>query len=64
MDRGLAKAIEAKGSAAALAAAIKITKQALSQWSRVPAHHVIEIERVTGIKREILRPDLYPHRRG
>lgn len=35
-----------------------ITPQAISQWRQVPAERVIEVERVTGISRHELRPDL------
>ena len=35
-----------------------ITPQAISQWRQVPAERVLEVERVTGIARESLRPDL------
>jgi DNA-binding transcriptional regulator YdaS (Cro superfamily) len=35
-----------------------ITPQAISQWRQVPADRVIEIERITGISRHELRPDL------
>ena len=37
-----------------------ISKQALSQWVRIPAEHVIEIERLTGLPRHVQRPDVYP----
>lgn len=36
-----------------------ITSQAVSDWTRVPVEHVIEVERLTGIPRELLRPDIY-----
>jgi DNA-binding transcriptional regulator YdaS (Cro superfamily) len=42
-----------------LAKALGITHGAVNQWRRVPAERVIEVERVTGIPREKLRPDLY-----
>lgn len=35
-----------------------ISHQAIAQWRRVPAERVLEVERVTGIARETLRPDL------
>jgi DNA-binding transcriptional regulator YdaS (Cro superfamily) len=38
----------------------KITSQAISQWKRVPAERVLEVERATGVPRYLLRPDLYP----
>ena len=37
-----------------------ITPQAISQWRRVPAERVLDVERITGIPRSNLRPDLYP----
>lgn len=48
------------GLARALAGGI--TPQAVSQWKRVPAGRVIDVERVTGVRRHRLRPDLYPRR--
>ena len=35
-----------------------ISPQAISQWRQVPADRVLEVERVTGIPRHDLRPDL------
>lgn len=51
-NAGLSRALTQAGRA--------ITSQAISQWRRVPAERVIEVERVSGISRERLRPDLYP----
>lgn len=49
------------GGNTALARAIgRITPQAISQWRRVPVDRVLEVERVTGISRTELRPDIYP----
>ena len=39
---------------------LRITHGAVSQWRRVPAERVLDVERITGIPRHILRPDLYP----
>lgn len=48
------------GGPAALARNIgEITPQAISQWDRVPATRVIVVERITGIPREELRPDIF-----
>ena len=43
-----------------LARELGITHGAVFQWDRVPAERVIDVERITGIPREELRPDLYP----
>ena len=56
----LQNAIEAAGTAAELAKKLGITAQALSQWRVVPPNRVLEIERITGVSRHELRPDLYP----
>lgn len=63
-DRGLERAIKAADGIIKLAGLINCSKQNVSQWSRVPPARVLEIERVTGVAREILRPDLYPKTRG
>lgn len=57
----LGRAIEAAGGRTAdLAAMLKITPQALSQWERVPHLRVLDVERLTGVPRHELRPDIYP----
>ena len=43
-----------------LARALGVTPGAVSQWDRVPAERVIDVERLTGIPRHDLRPDIYP----
>ena len=49
-----------RGAKADLARALGITHAAVRQWSeRVPADRVVDVERITGIPREALRPDLY-----
>jgi DNA-binding transcriptional regulator YdaS (Cro superfamily) len=42
-----------------LAVALGITPGAISQWDRVPAERVLEVEKATGIPRQVLRPDVY-----
>lgn len=56
----LGRAIEAAGGGACLAAAIGVTKQAVSQWDEVPPLRVLAVERISGVPRFELRPDLYP----
>lgn len=52
--------IAKRGAKAFIAAQLKITHAAVQQWgSRVPADRVVDVERITGIPREALRPDLY-----
>lgn len=59
-EDGLTLAINAVGHAYKLAEKLEITPQAISQWRRVPGERVIAVERITGVRREVLRPDLYP----
>ena len=48
-----------RGMPARLARGLGLTRAAVLKWERVPAERVVEIERITGIAREKLRPDLY-----
>lgn len=55
----LAEAVTRAGSVAKLAAMLGVSRQLIYKWKRVPAERVREIERLTGVPRETLRPDLY-----
>jgi hypothetical protein len=50
------------GGQKSLAAALKVTPQAVAKWKLkgVPSVRVLDLERVTGISRHRIRPDLYP----
>lgn len=56
----LKQAISNAGGLGPLAASLGLTVQAVSQWEEVPPLRVIAVERVTGVSRHDLRPDLYP----
>ena len=58
-DEGLSLAIKAAGGFRPLARLLGISSSALSGWKRVPSHRILQVEAVTGIEREQLRPDLY-----
>jgi DNA-binding transcriptional regulator YdaS (Cro superfamily) len=60
-DAALTRAIKEAGNSAKLAAGIGISPQALSQWDKVPPLRVLAVERISGVSREELRPDLYTH---
>lgn len=47
---------------ATLAAAIGVNKSTVLRWleNRLPAERVLDVERITGISRHELRPDIYP----
>lgn len=44
---------------ARLAALLGVARQAVYQWSKIPAERVADIERLTGIPRAELRPDIF-----
>ena len=48
-----------RGLLSEVARALGLTRAAVVKWTEVPADRVVEIERITGIPREALRPDLY-----
>ncbi|RRV49554.1 YdaS family helix-turn-helix protein [Pseudomonas sp. p106] len=58
----LERAIYAAGSGKALAELLGVTPMAVSYWKTrgVPARQALPIEKVTGVSRHELRPDLYP----
>jgi DNA-binding transcriptional regulator YdaS (Cro superfamily) len=60
MSEALQRAKQTVGTASALAQKLGITAQALSQWSQVPPRRVLQVERLTGVPRHELRPDIYP----
>ena len=57
----LQRATEAVGGAGKLADALGIRVQAIYQWKgQIPHRRVLDVERITGVSRHDLRPDLYP----
>lgn len=55
--------IDASGGAVAVAAEAQITPQAVGQWvkaKRIPVDRVLLLERLSGIPRKLIRPDIYP----
>lgn len=48
-----------RGMKTRLAHHFGVYPSALSQWDRVPAERVLDVERITGISRHDLRPDIY-----
>ncbi len=62
-ETAIQKAVLAAGGQSALARSLNVTPQAVQKMcasGRVPAERVLDIERVTGVGRTELRPDLYP----
>lgn len=59
MNKITLKAVEAAGGTIALGKALGITRQAVEQWHTVPPERVLDVERLSGISRYDLRPDIY-----
>jgi DNA-binding transcriptional regulator YdaS (Cro superfamily) len=58
LSQGVQLAIDAAGNASELARRLGVKVQSIQQWKRVPDDRVLDVERVTGVPREKLRPDL------
>lgn len=56
-------ACEEAGGMRALGRAMGIPYQSIQAWKEIPAQHILTIERVTGIPREQLRPELYTRKK-
>lgn len=59
-EAALRRAIEKTGGVGSLATLVGVTPQAVSQWDEVPPLRVLAVEKVSGVSRHELRPDLYP----
>lgn len=53
------QAAEKAGGVVALARELGIKHTALYSWKRVPAERVLDVERISGISRHELRPDIF-----
>ena len=62
MENPAKLASDACGSQRKLAKLLHIKPQAVNNWvkkGRIPAERVIAVEKVSGVSRNVLRPDLY-----
>lgn len=55
----LMHAAQKVGGLAQLASSLGIARQAIYQWSRIPVDRVADVERITGVSRTELRPDIF-----
>ena len=47
------------GGVIALSRALGLSRGAVSQWEKVPLERVLDVERLTGIPREQIRPEFF-----
>jgi DNA-binding transcriptional regulator YdaS (Cro superfamily) len=56
----LVKDIAAKvGGVVALGKKLGLSKGAVSQWDKVPTDRVLAVEKLTGVSRHVMRPDIF-----
>jgi len=59
-ERALRQAVAAAGGPSALARRLGVSPQAVVQWRECPVRRVLDVERLSGVSRSELRPDVYP----
>ena len=59
MHRAVDEAVRKEGSRSRVAEKLGISRQAMQQWSCVPAKHVLALESMSGVSRYDMRPDIY-----
>lgn len=60
MDKSHIKEIaKSAGGVIALSIALGLSRSAVSQWKRVPIERIRDVERITGIPRHLLRPEVF-----
>jgi hypothetical protein len=59
---GLKEIRETPGLSAKIADGLNITRQAVSDWDKIPLGRLIEVERLSGIPRERLMPEIFRKR--
>ena len=60
MSSTIQAVIEKAGGWRPLARKLGIKAQSIQNWKKVPAERVLDLEKITGIPRWKLRPDIYP----
>ena len=58
-ERIINRAIQTMGSRLAVADELGITRQAMHQWQKIPARHVLALESMSGVSRYEMRPDVF-----
>lgn len=58
-QRGLKAALKAANGISELARRLGVKRQAVQQWDEVPAERCKAVEKVTGVPRVVLRPDIF-----
>lgn len=61
MNTHIKDAVKKAGGRGAVAKALSVTPEAVRQWEivKLPAERAVELERISGVHRSLLRPDLW-----
>jgi DNA-binding transcriptional regulator YdaS (Cro superfamily) len=59
-DEAISRIRAKRGLPSLIARELNLTRAAVVKWAKVPAERLVEIERITGIPRHELRPDICP----
>jgi DNA-binding transcriptional regulator YdaS (Cro superfamily) len=59
MDPGVREAVIAAGGIRPLARALGILHTTIIRWRFIPIERLLQVEKVTGVPRERLRPDIF-----
>ena len=60
MDKkSIRKLAEGFGGIVNFSLALGLSRGAVSQWEQIPIDRVAQVEKLTGVPREILRPDFF-----
>jgi DNA-binding transcriptional regulator YdaS (Cro superfamily) len=61
LGQAAAAAVEKAGGGVVIARALKVSPAAITYWKRrgIPPERVLDVERLTGISRHLLRPDVF-----
>lgn len=59
MQKIIKEAADKVGGIVAMSKALGLSRGAVSQWDCVPLKRVVDVEKLTGVSRELLRPDVF-----
>jgi hypothetical protein len=55
-------AVQMAGGASEVARSLGLSRQAVHCWTKVPPRHVLAVEKLSGVSRHYLRPDIFGER--
>lgn len=59
MELSVKEIAKGAGGVVALSIGLGLSRGAVSQWDKVPLERVNDVARLTGLPREVIRPDVF-----